>query len=213
MSKKTFLLLAIVAFVVIVGIIVIINRPKNSPSSADSDLLLVGKQQTNSVITPSETTKVYTDPSGFSFSYPDNLSLVNNELKDNNTYAQLQLTAKGVEGSLALKVADSKITNINEWVKTNKDATSPAPKEVKLGGLKALEIETTNKVLLGALDQGVLFVIEYPKGKDKDFWMKVYNKILLEFSFVPPTAEATTASESDTSSSDSVSFEGEEVVE
>lgn len=159
-------------------------------------------------VTPSKTLKTYTDPSGFSFSYPDNLSLLNNELKDANSYAELQLTGSGVEGSLVLKIADSKLASLDEWIKTNKNASSEVPKEVKLGNLKALEIKNNNKLLLGALDQGILFTIEVPLS-EKDFWMDVYTKVIADFSFVPPSTAGSSTGEG---SSSDVTFDGEEVV-
>lgn len=151
---------------------------------------------------PSKTLKTYADPSGFSFSYPDNLSLYNNELKDDNTYAELQLTAKGVEGRIILKIADSKLKSLDEG------------KEVKLGGLKAKELETEDKVVLKALDSGVLFNIEADKkdpstGLRTSFWLSVYKTLVADFTFTQPQQESTISPGVD----DSISFEGEEVVE
>lgn len=159
-----------------------------------------GQQEKVERLQLSETFKVYTDPSGFSFSYPDNLSLLNNEIEDKNTYADILLSANGINGSLILKIADSKFKSIDEWVKANLTG-SDSPKEVKLGSLKALEIKLNDRLLLGVLDQGVLFTIEMPL-VEEDFWMKIYNKMLADFSFgnVSPL-------------SDEVIFEGEEVVE
>ncbi len=206
MDKKIVWLLSGIFGVVVVGILIL------NPFKQKSSLPLNTNQQEQVQITPSKTLKTYSDPSGFSFNYPDNLSLLNNELKDANSYAELQLTASGISGSLVLKIADSKLATLNEWVKINKDISGggsvakDGPKEVKLGNLKALEIKTNDKLLLGALDQGILFTIEIPQ-VEKGFWMDVYNKVLADFSFTPPTQEDTG------SSSDDVSFDGEEVVQ
>lgn len=155
---------------------------------------------------PSETLKDYADPAGFSFTYPDNLSLTKNEITDNNTYADLQLSSKDVSGSLSLKITDSKFATINDWLKLNQKAAVEKPKEVKLGTLTATELRLKDRLLSGALDQGILFNIEMPLVEEK-FWTKVYDKILAGFSFVPPAASA------NTSTAEDVSFEGEEVVE
>lgn len=153
---------------------------------------------------PSETLKEYSDPSGFSFSYPDNLSL-NTKESDETTYADLLLSSKDVSGSLSLKISDSKYKTLDEWTKLNRAAASGDPKEVKLGNLKALEITTADRLILGALDQGIFFNIEMPL-IEKDFWMKVYTEVLANFSF--SVSEQTQAS-----GGSDVSFEGEEVVE
>ncbi len=196
MDKKTVILL-LIAVGLVVGVILVLLNPKKSLLSTPQT-----KQETKTQISPSQTLKSYSDPSGFTFSYPDNLSLVNNDPKDNSIYADIQLTAKGVEGSLAIKIVDSKVNSLDDWVKTTK--STQAPKEVKLGILKALEITSEDKLLLGSIDQGVLFTMEIPK---KDFWMTVHDQVLADFSFAPPPVSLGSGS------SDSVVFEGEEVAE
>ncbi|OGE31143.1 hypothetical protein A3C59_04015 [Candidatus Daviesbacteria bacterium RIFCSPHIGHO2_02_FULL_36_13] len=150
---------------------------------------------------PSGTFIEYSHPSGFSFNYPDNLSLEKQEV-DETTYADLALYSKEVSGSISLKITDSKLKSINEWVKLNEKATVGEVKDVNLGNLQAKEITTADRLLLGSLDQGIFFTIEIPL-IEKDFWMKVYKKLLADFSFASPT----------TASSEEIIFESEEVVE
>lgn len=177
----------------------ILNSGKQKNSSNQSPIV---QQQAVKNIQPSETLIDYNDPSGFSLSYPDNLSRVKNDITDDSTYTDIQLTSKDVSGSLNLKITDSKFTTLDDWLKLNKGTA----KETQLGSLKAMEVITTDRLLLGALDKGVFFTIEIPL-IEKDFWMKVYSKVLTSFSFSSPQAQS-----ADTSTSD-VSFEGEEVIE
>lgn len=193
MDKKTLLLLGVAA-VLIIGVSALLLRPQKSLSSP-----LPNKLGEKVSVVPSKTLKTYTDPSGFSFNYPDNLSLLNNELKDAQTYAELQLIAKGVDGNLSLKISDSKLKSID------------AGKEVNLGNLKAREVESKDKIMLSALDKGVLFNIEVNFGGNKDFWTSVYSSVLQDFSFTQPSEDTTVSGGAD--SSDAVSFEGEEVIE
>lgn len=204
MNKKTFLTVLIVVLLVglVVAIFWVFNLTGKKGPVANMPI-----QQAEKIV-PSTTFKQYQDPSGFTFSYPDNLSITNNEIEDNSTYADLQLFAKGVNGSLNLKITDSKYKTIDDWLKQNNSAAKEATKEAKLGNLKAIEIQTPDRLLLGALDKGVFFDIEVP-AVEKDFWMKVYEKMLTSFTFAPPEAAG---SQGSTSTSD-VSFEGEEVVE
>lgn len=180
-------------------------KPRTNPLSP-----VVSFQETasNKPIVPSETAITYTDPTGFSFNYPDNLTLAKNDQIDANTYADIQLTAKGVNGSLSLKIVDSKFKSLDDWLKANQTVAKNST-EVKLGNLKAQEVKISDRLLLGALDQGILFTIEMPLIEEQ-FWMKVYNKILADFTFTPPDNAG--AGGSSVSSGD-VSFEGEEVVE
>lgn len=203
MGKKTLILLLIALG--IIGVVkLVLFSPSKSPLSNPSS----GQQAQVAETIPSETTKTYSDPAGFSFSYPDNLSLTKNDLTD-ASYAEVQLSAKGLMGSLILKITDSKFASIDEWAKSIKDVVG-TPKEVKLGNLKALEIKVSSGLKLASVDQGVLFSLDVPNSQN-DFWMKVYNKILAEFTFAPPTNADSQGTVS--SSSDDVSFEGEEVVE
>lgn len=159
---------------------------------------------------PSETFKEYIDPAGFSFSYPDDLSITRNDMEEDRVYADIRLSSKEVSGSLTLKISDSQYVTLDEWMKLNKGATVGQPQEVKLGNLNALELKLNDRLLLGALDQGIFFNIEIPLIEEK-FWMTVYNKLLGEFVFVSPEA-ATSRLEVNTVYSD-VTFESEEVIE
>ncbi len=163
-------------------------------------------------ITPSETSIEYTDPSGFSFNYPDNLSITNNNSSENpdpNAYADLQLFSKDKNGSLSLKIVDTKLKNLDEWLKSNNSSSTSAI-EKKFGQMNALEIKTADHLILGSIDQGVLFTIEMPL-IEQPFWNSVYKKVLADFNFAAPD----TANQSSTTvaAGDEVVFEGEEVVE
>lgn len=198
MNKKLILIVAVIIGLIVIGIIVV-NRAKQNIIS--SSPLIQQKEAKNTK--PSETLKEYSDPSGFTISYPDNLSLTKNEVTDDKTYADIQLSSKDVSGSLNLKITDSKFATLDEWLKLNKGSI----KEIKLGNLKAMEIMTTDRLLLGALDKNIFFTIEIPL-MEKDFWMAVYDKVLTTFSFSAPESVNSTSA-----SSEDVSFEGEEVVE
>ncbi|EKD89865.1 MAG: hypothetical protein ACD_32C00119G0002 [uncultured bacterium] len=202
--KKKVLLGMILAAVIVTGVWII------NPFKGKTALLnpINNLQKEAKEITPSETLLEYQDPSGFTFSYPDNLSIVKNDIEDESTYADIQLTAKDVNGSLSLKISDSKFTTIEEWLKLNKDASIQVPKEVSLGTLKGREVKLNDRLLLGVLDKGIFFDIEIPRIEEK-FWMKVYEKVLANFSFAAPETTSTQTGVS----SDDVVFESEEVVE
>ena len=202
-DKKTIILLLIAAGLVI-GIVKFVrfSPPKISLCNPSTNQQVEVKE-----VVPSETTKTYSDPNGFSFNYPDNLSLNNNETTDNSTYADIQLLAKGVGGSLNIKIVDSKYSTLNAYFKENN--ITDTPKEIKLGSLKAQEVKASDKLLLVSIDQGILFTVEVSQGVKSEFWNKVYNKVISDFSFAP-SAQAGNPSAGE---STGVSFEGEEVVE
>src|SRR3989344_7355005 len=98
MRKKSILL--VLALVLIIGIMLVLFRSQQK-STLDNPLAENNTSLAKAV--PSETFIEYSDPSGFEFSYPDNLSLTKNEIEDESIYADLTLSANGVNGSLSLK--------------------------------------------------------------------------------------------------------------
>lgn len=202
----------LIAFL-LMGVVIegfLIFRPEGTKDSFTNTILEAKKN------VPSETFIDYADPAGFGFVYPDNLSIEKNEA-DQNSYADITISSKDVSGSLNLKIIDSKFKTIDEWVKlneqsssSNKTAALEPPKEKMLGNLKATQIKTSDRLYLGALDQGILFTVEMPL-LEQDFWMKVYEKVIADFSFGLP--EVATAQSDAGSSLDDITFEGEEVVE
>lgn len=207
-SRKIFILCIVFALIAVILIFLLMVRGQKE-NSLSSPSVLKPQQAANKIL-PSSTYIEYADPSGFSFNYPDNLSITKNET-DDQTYADLQLSALGVNGSLSFKITDSKYKSLDEYVLANKGTSKDEPKEVKLGSLKALEIKLNDRLLTGALDQGILFVVEMPL-LEEEFWMKVYNKILSDFTFAPPQTESTVTQGGSTSTGE-VIFEGEELVE
>lgn len=210
MSKKTFFLSVLVVVIVLAGIIFFRNQANPSSESLAGSLAPEN-------IEPSDTFIEYTDPSGFSFSYPDNLSLSNTAVSDDSvdiadpdTYAALQLFSKDKSGSLNIKIKDSKFKTLDEWLKSENIPESNIPAEKQLGSLKALEVKTTDRLMLASLDQGVLFTVDMPL-IEQDFWLKVYNKVIKDFTFSVP--ETDTAQTGTSYSADEIIFEGEEVIE
>lgn len=199
MLNPKLLILLVAAGLVVIAVIVLRPGIKSSKTLDQ----LTNPLQENKQVMPSETVKEYQDEVGFSFSYPDNLSITKNEITDDSTYSDIQISSKDVSGSLNLKITDSKFKSLDEWLESNKEASTDKPKEVKLGNIKAAELKTADRLLLAAVDQGILFTIEMPL-IEQDFWTKVYNKVLANFSFVLPSASQ---------GGDDISFEGEEVIE
>ncbi len=200
MKQKTLFLIILAVVIVAAGLLYFFSAPRKQSGSPYSPEIIKEAK-------PSETFIEYSDPTGFSFNYPDNLSIEKTEEVDGNTYADLQLFSKDVSGSLALRITDTKLKTIEDWAK---EISTNTPTEKKLGNLKALEIKTSDRLMLGAIDQGVLFSIEVPL-LEQDFWMKVYEIILSEFTFV--ATEVVNTAGGAGSGDDGVVFESEEVVE
>ncbi|MBI2593635.1 hypothetical protein HYW44_03255 [Candidatus Daviesbacteria bacterium] len=203
--KKIVIISAFILVLLVLGVFFFLSWKGSGKPNQQINLIPSVKENA-----PSETFIEYTDPAGFSFSYPDNLSIEKADTEDPNSYADLQIFSKDVNGSIKLRIEDTKLKSVDEWIKSNNIPDTAMSKENKLGNLDAKEVRTTDRLMLGAVDQKILFTIEVPLVEEK-FWMKVYEKILSEFSFVTP--EANNASSGSNSYQSDVIFEGEEVVE
>lgn len=167
----------------------------------------------NRSIQPSESLLEYADESGFSFSYPDNISLARQEVDDNAVYAQLALTSPDASGSILIRVADSTDASLASWMSDNKKLMPflAAQKDVTLAGMKALQIKTNDSVITAALDQGVLFTIEVFPKKNEAYWLPSYAAIVESFAFASPPS--TSASGQGAGGDGEVIFESEEIIE
>ncbi len=210
MNTKTLTLVVVVVVLISGAGLYFFTQPKNLKPLTDAT------SETPKEVVPSKTFIDYSDPSGFNFSYPDNVSISNrasdvDSVVDPDAYADLQLFSKDKSGSLNLRIADSKFKTIQDWIKDQGLPETTVPVEKKLGELKAFEVRTGDRLMLGALDQGILFTVEMPL-IEEPFWMEVYDKVTSGFAFASPDA-ATTQTAGTVSSGDEVIFEGEEVIE
>lgn len=209
MNKSVILVFSLLVAAGIFGGIIFaaINQQKVTPSTGKSPAQQI-------VLHPSITLKAYSDPSGFTFSYPDNLSIAQNEM-DTSTYADLVLTTKDIEGMVHIVISDTKIALLDAWTKSFVGTTAV---DSSLNGLKAKELKGSDGMRLGAIDQGVLFTIEVtPKGNG-DYWTSVYDAVKESFSFDLPSqssfqAQGASAPQGDGAGTSDIEFAGEEIIE
>lgn len=211
MNTKTLALIVVVVILVAGGGLYFFTQPKNLKPLTDAT------PGTPKEVVPSKTYIDYSDPAGFSFSYPDNVSISNrasevDTVADPNAYADLQLFSKDKSGSLNLRIADTKFKTIQDWIKDQGLPEGTVPTEKKLGDLKAYEIKTSDRLMLGALDQGILFTVDMPL-IEEPFWNEVYEHVVGNFGFAAPETASSGQTKAAVSSGEEVVFEGEEVVE
>lgn len=201
--KKFLIAFLIVAIPLGVGGGILYDHLHNKPSESDEKPFVEAKKL------PSQETKEYKDPAGFSFELPDDVQASASSSLDNFTYADLALTSKVATGSITFKVTDTKLISMDAWLRS-REASLGAIKDVKLGELPSKEIKQKNTITTGAIDQKILFELRVLPEKKQDYWKQVYKTILDTFSFVNPQASETSSSggfESD------VVYEGEEIIE
>ncbi len=199
-----------VTFIIIVLVAVKIfflsaNNQFKSPVSNSSG-------QTTS-ITPTSTStkegvKEYLDPAGFKFSYPNTLTVNPQEINDDKTYSDLQITSASVNGKITINIKDSQLTKIDEYFKNKKIS---GVTKIKIADLDGRQYIDNNQMKTVAHDQGALITIITDFQKDKEFWSNSTAKIIATFTFVPP--ENTSSGSTSTGGEGDVVLEDEEVIE
>ena len=203
MNKFTVIKVIIIS-IGIVGVIAVSSymlRPKNTtlpvpiPSTQSENKTMVFEKQ------PSRTLKDYIESSGFSFKYPDDVEILKKDASDSATYASLELKSDKNQGSILIKIADSKLKSLGDWFTENKLSSSSADtKEIKIGKISGKEIMVNNKLIAVGLDQNILFTVDVESVNQK-YWGDVYNTILSSFNFVPQQSSVASL---DSSSGDAV---------
>lgn len=150
--------------------------------------------------------KVYKDESGFSFKYPEDITIKDVTPEDDSYYSVLSLKKEGKE--LKISTRDTNYKTVDKWLE--KEVTSPEGASVvgatSLGGLSAKQYSDGEKLWTVAIDQGVLYSIVGPK--DAGYWEKLHDLIVSSLSFSKPEQTG-----SGSSSDRSAVYEEEEVVE
>ena len=157
---------------------------------------------------PSKSLNEYTDGSGFSFSYPDNVMVQKKEAAA-SVYADLQLVSSNIPGSITFKVADPKLATSSAWVRKN-DKLESSKKEITVAGIAGYELKAEKGLLTGFIDQGILFTIEVDFQNEKDFWQDIYGTFVETFAFTQAEKES---DGSGLGLEGDVTFEDEEIVE
>lgn len=123
----------------------------------------------------------YQDESGYSFSYPDSISVKDATPADENYYSLLELK-RGMD-TLTIKIT---VGNTNPY-KNDKSATLVG--STTMGSITANQYKIGGRLVSVAIDQGVLYVIDGPADS---FWEEAQNKILSTFKFGTAETAATT---------------------
>ncbi len=195
------LIIVSAAILLIIVIVFFSKRYLKQPSTT------LNKSATPTVTTSNELlsagNKSYQDPSGFSFSYPDSLTVNNQDSTDQNVYSILKLETPSEKSFIQIAVVASSSSSLSLSKK-------PGIVGTKLAGMDAYEEsgdQFTKTTALDSQDGNILFTVDVHYDGDKTFWPGAYQTILKSFAFTPPPQNT---SSTDTNS---VVDEGEEVVQ
>lgn len=153
--------------------------------------------QVVSLPTPAPTQMTtWTDPAGFTFQYPKDLT-VNKHDEDTDNYAHVELTSKDHPGSIIVWAKDTTAADVNAWVKTEKQFGGATVSEATMGGktAKAVGMETPKKIITGTIADELLFMVE-TMPTDTAYWTGVHETIVKSFAFTPVDQKAASSDSS-----------------
>lgn len=209
MQKKVVIFLAIGVILVLGGGLWWLGRQKTTtevqtpaPVQGGETIPVAGKEKV----------LVWNDPAGFSFEYPNGVS-IDNHPEDKVNYANLDLTVKGIDGKILVLVSDTNEKTIDNWVKKDKRSQlTGGSVPITLGGKPArkLTFADDGTILIAAIDEEVLFTLELSANK-AEIVEKIFNQIISSFKFVYPTSVPAQSTGGNQTSGDVI--EEEEIVE
>lgn len=158
----------------------------------------------------------WTDPNGFTFQYPEGLS-VNKHDDDRENYAHLEFTHPDHPGGLIVwgKDPTKGITDTAGWVKGEKRFTGASILDTELGSQagKKVMIEGVNRMLIvGTVYDGIVWSVEATL-EDVQFWTGVHTTIADSFKFIPVQQPGSAAISEPVPVVDDVTVDEEEVIE
>ncbi|MBI3385854.1 hypothetical protein HY031_02085 [Candidatus Gottesmanbacteria bacterium] len=134
----------------------------------------------------------WTDPAGFTFQYPEGLS-VNKHDEDQENYAHVELTKAGQAGNIIVWAKDppllsggSTASDAAGWIKSDKRYVLAASIDTTLGNQPAKKIVLTDqkKGLVGTIFDDTLWLVETDLASG-DYWQKTADTIIGSFAFKP----------------------------
>lgn len=217
--KKKVLVIVIVVAALLVGAIFVFFRARSNLGDGSMVNPLADDLSSGSTLSERDRADnylVWNDPGGFKFSYPESWLFDPHE-QDVTNYANLDITKRGNEGGIKVLATDSKYKMILDWTKKDTLVIGSSFVETSLAGVKAQKaLLKTGGIVIGAIDQGVLYTIEL-KPDSTGYWETEYNKLIASFTLVYPTnypkGSPGNQTGSATGTSGTVVEEEEEVVE
>lgn len=168
----------------------------------------------NTDSTPTSALTTWEDPAGFTFSYPEGLT-VDPHPEDQENYAHVEFTSPSHPGRVIVWAKDLPAGNqrLEAWIKENKlyaGATLIDSTFVGQPAKKILLATTPQQRHVVAYVDGLLFIVEVSLD-DSAFWSGVADQIVDTFAIVPLQEEAESVGAAP--ASDFIEADEEEIIE
>lgn len=219
MNKKKLIMVVLgglaVGSVIAAGIFFFVlntDSKETTPPDAVSDAELLSPTP----IVPSASARSYENSAGFTFEHPADVSIEELELTE-SSYADISLISTRAQGSISIRITDSELDSIDEWVASKGlRPEDPPANDIKLGDVAGKEVVAGNTIEAAILDEGALFLIHVNSDEQMAYWTDVYHMLVDSFAFITPEATSASSTESTGEGAavgDDILFEGEEIIE
>lgn len=203
MSKKTFLIIAVLAVLIIGGTggyFIFSSRSKGTASEGARGLSLLTKTSGEKI----EANTLYEDTAGFSFKYPKEVKVTDVTPDEDEYYTQLNLV-RGSE-KIVITLKDTSAKNVDDWLKSDSTYVGASLSgATSLAGISAKQYTKDETLFTAAVDAGILYLIVGPK--DGAFWEEVQTAVVSTFKFTIEASTGASGGDSD------ITYEEEEVVQ
>lgn len=215
MRKKIVIILIIVAFI-LAGISIYFFVSSSNPQTKEETASPISENeavQEEAEQPPSTSLKEYTHEAGFTFSYPESLTIQEKQVQDETVYADIAISSGESTGEIAIKAEDSKIKTAKEWITAKKIAPTPETiKKVTIAELSGEQFVTATQTITLVSDQSVLFSFILTNADTSTFLKDAYDRIIETFAFVKKETTEQTTSQPTTDEGDVISEE-EEIIQ
>src|SRR4030042_2648000 len=179
-KKIVFIFGSIVAVLVLIGgSIIVIGSGRKTKENSGAQQKVVTSVAPKAVLT-------WDDPAGFTFSYPQDLS-VNKHDEDQVNYAHIELTQSAHPGNIIVWAKDTTAGDATAWVRTEKEYKNANIFDTTLGGQPAKKIILTSPrkaIVVGTVYDELLWTIEQ-EASDSAYWAPVFQSIVDSYQFKP----------------------------
>lgn len=134
--------------------------------------------------------KLWEDPAGFSFEYPEEIE-IDIHPEDENNYSFLTLTSKDREGKLDIICNDSQYADINEWLEEDSLVKQGSGLETQIASVSGKRVALGNgREITAFIDwDEVIYIIDRTPESEVDYWQEIYSHLLSSFTLIPLEGE------------------------
>ena len=135
--------------------------------------------------------KLWEDPAGFSFEYPEQLE-IDIHTDDEVNYSFLTLTSKDKTGKIEIICNDSQYQDVEEWADEDSLVKQGNSLETKVASLVAQKVAVgKGREITALIDwDEVIYIIDKTSADNPDYWDQIYSHILDSFKLIPIEGES-----------------------